>query len=139
MKFVVDTNVVISALIKDSLTRSLIFNPKFNLFLPDFSLQEIEKYAEEIQDKSGMGKEEFDLLLKLILSNFLIVKKEKYEKYIEETEKICVDKKDVVFLALALSLKIPLWSEDKNLRKQNRVKIYSTRELKNLINSPLSQ
>jgi len=62
MKFVVDTNIVISVLIKDSLTRKLIFSPKLELFLPGFSLQEIEKYVKEIQNKSGMSKEEFDLL-----------------------------------------------------------------------------
>jgi len=132
MKFVVDTNVVISALIKDSITRKLIYSPKLELFLPDFSLQEIEKYAEEIQDKSGMNKEEFDLLLRLILSNFLIVKNKKYEKYIEQARAICSDEKDIVFLALALALKISLWTEDKHLRKQNTVKIYSTEDLVNL-------
>lgn len=133
MKLVVDTNIIISALIKESLTRSLIFNPQFKLFLPDFSLQEIEKYCQEIQDKSGMSKTEFDLLLRLILSNFLIVKVERYEKYFEQAEKICKDKKDVLFLALALSLKVPLWSNDKHLKKQDKVKIYSTGELKEFL------
>lgn len=132
MKLVVDTNIVISALIKDSLTRKLIFDPKLELFLPDFSLQEIEKYAKEIIGKSGMKKDEFDLLLKLILSNFLVVREKKYKNCLSQAKKICKDEKDVVFLALALSLSIPLWSNDKQLKKQNLVRIYSTEELINL-------
>ncbi len=133
MKLVVDTNIVISALIKKSLTRKLIFNPKLELFLPNFSLQEIEKYAKEIIRKSGMKKDEFDLLLKLILSNFLIVREEKYKNCLSQAKKICKDEKDVVFLALALSLSIPLWSNDKGLKKQDLIKIYSTEELINLL------
>jgi predicted nucleic acid-binding protein len=129
MKLVVDTNVVMSALIKNSVSRSLIFNPKLELFLPDFSLKEIEKYSPEILKKSGMKKAEFDLLLQLILSNFLVARRKKYENHLKKAEKICPDKNDIVFLALALSLKIPLWTNDKSLKNQSLVKVYSTEEL----------
>jgi len=37
---------------------------------------------------------------------------------------------DVPYLALALSLKIPLWSNESRLRKQHKVAVIPTHELK---------
>jgi len=129
MKLVVDTNIIMSALINDSLTRRLIFNPGFQLFLPDFSLEEIEKYSQEIGEKSQMTKEDFNQLLELILLNFSIIKKEKYHTFLGKAEEICKDEKDAAFLALALYLNLPLWSNDKQIKNQSSVKVYSTEEI----------
>ena len=46
---------------------------------------------------------------------------------------ISPDIKDVPYLALALKLNIPIWSNDKELKeKQKHVRVYSTPELLNL-------
>lgn len=39
------------------------------------------------------------------------------------------DKDDVDFVALALKLNLPLWSNDSRLKEQSLVKVLSTREL----------
>ena len=36
---------------------------------------------------------------------------------------------DIDFLALALKLKLPVWSNDSHLKKQSKVIVYSTSEL----------
>ena len=41
MKLVIDTNIVISALIKDGKTREIIMSGKFELVSPDFVLDEM--------------------------------------------------------------------------------------------------
>jgi len=44
-------------------------------------------------------------------------------------EKISPDPNDLMYFALALKLKCPIWSNDKELKKQNEVIIYSTEDL----------
>lgn len=44
-------------------------------------------------------------------------------------KKISPDPNDADYFALALMLKCPIWSNDKELLKQNVVRIYSTGEL----------
>lgn len=37
-----------------------------------------------------------------------------------------IDEKDTPFLALALKLKCPIWSNDSDFERQNLVKVYKT-------------
>jgi len=56
-----------------------------------------------------------------------------YELFITEAEKISPDKKDSDYFALALKFDCAIWTNDKKLREQERVKIYSTEEINELI------
>lgn len=130
MQLVIDSNVIMSALISKGLTRSLIFNNEFTLFAPDHTLVEIEEHKSELLSKSKMDSRRFDLLLELIISEIFIVKKEEYEKYLEEANDMITDKDDSPFLALAIKLDCALWTNDSKLKKeQKRIKIYHTEEL----------
>ena len=40
-----------------------------------------------------------------------------------------IDEKDSPFIACALALGLPLWSNDRALKAQQRVKVYSTDEI----------
>ena len=40
-----------------------------------------------------------------------------------------IDEKDTPYIALALKLNCPIWSNDTDLKKQNKVKVYNTKEL----------
>jgi len=46
-----------------------------------------------------------------------------------EAEKFSPDEKDIMYLALALKLKSAVWSNDKKLKTQDKVKVYSTNDL----------
>ncbi|MBT5021736.1 hypothetical protein HOK51_08530 [Candidatus Woesearchaeota archaeon] len=46
---------------------------------------------------------------------------------------ICPDENDVDYFALALKLNCAIWSNDKKLKNQNSIIVYSTEELINLI------
>ena len=63
MRIVIDSNRVIAALISDGTTRELIFNKEFEFFAPDYLNIEVEKYKEEIINKSGLENGEFDVLI----------------------------------------------------------------------------
>lgn len=58
-----------------------------------------------------------------------IVPKDDFKEYFELAEKISPDPDDFMYFALALKLKCPIWSNDKELKKQNEIIIYSTEDL----------
>ena len=110
-------------------TYDLIFNERINLFSPEFLLEEFEKHKEEIIKKSGLSESDFKLFLSLIISEIEIISKSEFKKFIPQAEKITPDPNDTEYLALALKFKCPIWSNDKMLKNQSKVNIYSTGEL----------
>ena len=67
MYVVLDTNVLFSALIKDSITRKLILDYDEVFLFPDYIFDELEKHKDEIVQKSMMSTTQFDDLLGLVL------------------------------------------------------------------------
>ena len=43
-----------------------------------------------------------------------------------------IDKDDVIFIATALAKNAVIWSDDKHFQKQKEIKIFTTKEIKNL-------
>ncbi len=136
MKIVMDSNVLFSALIKDSLTRKIILEYDDLFLFPEFIFEETNNHIEELLTKSKMKKEDFDLLLKSLLNKVFIVPNENLLNYKEEALEIVknIDIDDAVFFACALNYKNSIiWSDDKKLKLQNKIKILNTSEIKNLM------
>ena len=127
MRFVVDTNILFSFFWKDSITRKIIL--KIQLFAPEFALEEINKYKEEIKKKAKITEEQFkELRQELALTlDFVVVE----EYRVSFGEVITPDTNDVDFIGLALYLELPLWSNDSELKKQRTVVVVSTSDLLN--------
>ena len=58
---------------------------------------------------------------------------EEIEPFIKIAEKTCPDKKDAHYFALALKLNCGIWSNDKQLKSQDKVKIYSTGDILHIL------
>lgn len=131
MELIVDTNILLAGLLKPSTTQRLLFSEKPRLFAPEHSLVEIEKHSNEFAKRMGKTKNEFELALSLILLNVKIVPSEEYEQFKQQAQTLCPKghENDWPFLALALSKELPLWSNDKALKKQSKVQVFSTAEL----------
>jgi len=130
LELIIDSNIIISAIISSQgKTREILFSDKFLFFAPEFLLSEIEKHEKEILGKSGLTKNEFELALSLVSSRILFVSFKEFKKFISEAEECCPDENDSEFFALALMKNIPLWSNDKKLKNQKKVKIIETKEL----------
>lgn len=132
MKVVIDTNILMSALIKDSTTRKIIVKSNWEFYYPEVSLHEIRKYRSLILQKSGMNEEEFTRLFNRLLSSIKIIPEEYIHKRLDEANKILgkIDPKDVVFLATALSIEDSvIWSDDRHFEKQNKVKLLKTKDI----------
>jgi len=52
MKFVIDTNVLFSAMIKNSITKKIIFSDVFKLYVPESLFEEINKHKSLILAKA---------------------------------------------------------------------------------------
>ena len=136
MKIVLDSNVLFSALIRNSTTRKLILEYDDSFLFPSYILDEMEEHKEELMIKSKMSKEDFDKLLELLLKRVFFVPKESLKAHDEEAVEIVkdIDKDDAVFVACALAYpESIIWSDDKKLTKQNRVKVIGTSEMMTLL------
>src|SRR3989344_5174209 len=129
MILVIDANVLFSAIIKNSLTAELIFEKDLKLYTCEFIIEEFLKHEKEILNKMHRTKEEFIQIMHQLKDIITIIPKEEYIHFIEKAKTISPDKKDAIYFALALKLKCPIWSNDKALKQQSAVNIYSTQEI----------
>lgn len=131
MHIVLDTNILFSALIKDSTTRKLILEYDGIFLFPEYIFEEAEKHKEEILRKSEMDTDDFNELLALILKKVTIIPYEVLEPYRQEAYNIIkdIDVNDTLFIACALAYKESIiWSNDSQLKKQSRIKVINTAE-----------
>ncbi len=133
MKLVIDTNILFSFFNENSFTKKLITNPSLNLISPEFSLTELKKYSELIIKKSKISKRTFEHSLKDLKTFTKFINNKIYFKYLKDAQRIAPDEKDKDFLALSLKENCPLWSNDKELKKQSKIKVFSTKELIELL------
>ncbi len=134
MKLVLDSNIIFSALIKNSTTRNIILSDVFELHAPEYIFSEITKHKELILKKSKMNQGDFDALLLLLQKHINLVSKEKYNEKMALAEDILkdIDIIDSPFLALALALNCSIWSNDGHFKQQDKVDVHITKELTNI-------
>ncbi|MBI4044917.1 MAG: hypothetical protein HY392_04360, partial [Candidatus Diapherotrites archaeon] len=113
MELVLDSNILFAALIKDGKTTELLLDPRLKLYLPEFVLQEFAKYEKELLQKTHRTKEEFYEIYAILQKIIKIIPREEFRNKIKVAAKICPDKGDIDYFALAFKLNSPLWSNDK--------------------------
>ena len=131
MKLVLDTNILVAALIKDSVTREILVHPDIEFLLPEFALEELETHKAEILIKSKLSEHQFALLFEQLKSNISITPSEEICCK-EEAKNIMdiIDSEDTIFIALALSVENEgIWSQDKHFQRQNKVRVFTTKQL----------
>ena len=131
MELVVDTNILYTYFWEKSLARRFLMKMDFKLFSPEVALEEINANESDILKKTGLSKKEFNDTRSNLAIAVELIPLEEYEKFLKPALKFSPDPNDVDFLALAMKLKLPLWSNDSGLKKQNKVKIFSTFDLLN--------
>jgi len=132
MKLVIDSNIIISALIRDSKTRELILEYGFELYYPRASLNNFEKYKHEIIDKAGINPEEFEKIYQLLMDKIVIIENVIFLDKLDEALSIMgnIDIEDVPFIALALSIENDgIWTDDSDFDKQTRIKVWKTSDV----------
>jgi predicted nucleic acid-binding protein len=135
MKFVIDTNILFSAIIRKSITRKVILSDVFDLYVPEYLFEEINKHKDLILRKAKISNRDFIALLTLFQKHTKIVKKEVYLDKTPVAEEVMkgIDITDSPFLALALTLNCPIWSNDGHFKQQILVKVYTTKGILELL------
>lgn len=132
MNIVVDVNIVLSALIRDSSTRKLILESGHTLYFPEASVTKLIKYKNYVIEKAGISEQEYLSVIRTLFKHITIVPRDKIKKYWDKAKEIMAqtDPEDVVFIAAALSLEDSfVWSEDKDFELQSKVKVLKTKDV----------
>ena len=133
MRLVVDTNILFSFFWRDSFTKKLLTSKKFDLISPEMSLKEIKKYSKYIMKKTKIDKNTFTRNYNEMKKFIRFINEKEYFNFLKEATKISPDKADSHFFALCLKNKYHLWSKDSLLKKQNKVKVFSTEDIIELL------
>ena len=136
MEIVVDTNIIISALLKDGITRRILLLSPFDTYTIVGAQEEIDAHKKELIHKSKITDEQFEYLIQLIFSKMSLISPVDIEPFRDIAMEIMkdIDIDDAPFLALAMNLNSPLWSNDRHLKRQNEVQVFTTREILSLLN-----
>jgi predicted nucleic acid-binding protein len=135
MNLVADANTIFASLIKNSKTAELLLNKNLKIYIPEFFLQELIKYSELIAKKTDRDLEDFYKFFDILIAILTPIPNSETEEFLRRAIQISPDIKDIDYFALALKLNCPIWSNDKKLKEQNTIKIYSTSDLVEFLNS----
>ena len=74
MKLVLDTGILVSALIKESsANRHILLMPAFDFYLPEYAMDEINRHRGKISELSGLTGDELSVLFSLLMERVTIV------------------------------------------------------------------
>jgi predicted nucleic acid-binding protein len=135
VEVVVDTNIIISALLRNGSARKILLLAPFKFYTVPYAKREIERHKTELIKKAGIGEDIFQYLLNIIFEKIEIVTPDVINPYKEKAAEIMkdIDPSDTPFIALALNLNCHIVSEDKHLKKQTVVKTFTIKEILDII------
>lgn len=114
---IVDSNVIFASLIKGesskTLSRIIMLEEAIEIVLPEEGLAELHEHSKKLKELS----KDFENALVLLFTRIHVIPKEFYEDKIQEAYEIAknFDPEDTPFIALALKLNIPVWTNDRQM------------------------
>src|SRR3989344_7541276 len=134
MKIIIDVNVILSALIKDSMERKILIYSGLDFYFPKSSLDKINKYRDYVLKKSKLSLKEYDLLLTTLLGYVNLLDDDEILKKWNEARKIFghIDPEDMIFIAAALSIGAAILSDDNDFDRQDEIRVFKTKEFQEL-------
>ncbi len=132
MRLIVDTNAILSGLLKKGLSREIIQSELFEFYTIPYAFEEIEKYKDFIIVESKLEENELSALIRLFKDRIKFVPEKDVLVKMNEALKImrAIDIKDAPILACALTISNDgIWSQDRHFEKQNVVKAWKTLDL----------
>ena len=73
MKLVLDTNILLKALIRNSKVRAALLSPNHQLFVPEHAVEETRRHFGLIMKKTGLSEDEVELVLGVLLTNLHVI------------------------------------------------------------------
>lgn len=131
MNLVVDTNVLLSALIANSATRTLLGVIDDQLVAPTALKRELERHGPLVREKSGLTENELDVLRDRLFAHVEFVPDAELDAYMGEAKDALgeTDPDDVIFLSTALAVDGAVWSDDRHFQEQDLVPVLTTEDV----------
>ena len=129
IRAVVDANIIIALLIKPGKPRELFFDNVLRLYAPELLFTELEKHEDMVTAKAGLSHGEFNRFLKIVKERVTEIPESDFLKHLDDAIRISPDPEDAHYFAAALLLESAIWSNDKKLKNQQKVRVYATHEL----------
>lgn len=126
-KLAADANLILSAVAGKAALR-VFLQEDIGIVTTQFNIDEVRKYLNVIADKYDLSIEVLELQLNLL--PLKIYQRQHYSGSIPKASKKLsgIDEDDIELLALAMKLKVPVWSNDRDFRNAG-VKVYTTARL----------
>jgi predicted nucleic acid-binding protein len=134
MELVVDANILLGGFMKPALTRELLLDSRLKLHAPEYLIYETRKHLlgnSDLRKRIGLSPKQIDELWFILTQNIESHAKADYQRTYSAALKIAPHPEDAPYLALALCVGIPVWSNDKGMKAQNRVRVFATHEVLN--------
>jgi len=131
MEVVIDADIFVAALLKKGATRKLLLNDELVLYAPEYVIEELYDHLQEFETKSHLSRISLEELVKVLIieSKMNIIPKDELRPFIKKADEITPDPDDVMYFAAALKQNIGIWSNDKEMKKQKVINVYSTNDL----------
>lgn len=137
MKVVVDTNILFS-FFRENPVRSMIINAQFyslRLFTPDYALQELEANKKDLMKYTKLKDDgDIEIIFQAIKEYIETKPSTFFQECKDEAKALSPDQKDAPFFALALKLKADIWSNEPRLKRQEKVKVLNTQDIRKILN-----
>jgi len=136
MELVVDTNIVVAGFLRSATTRELLLDERLILWAPEYLLTEAERVllAPRLRRRLGsLSPQDVRMFLTQLTARIRIFPTSAFHLKLPEAKTLVADPEDAPFIALALHLRLPLWSNDAPLRVQRVVRIYTTDDVLSLL------
>ena len=132
IKLIIDANIILSALIKPSITRKIIFENYHTLFAPEFIIEEVKKYRSMVIKRAGLTQESFDKLYELIFNEIELIPNHLIRTCIDESMELIGqrDPKDVIYVAATICQGLDgVWTNDNDFTEQEKIPIFTTKDI----------
>jgi len=136
MELVVDANVLVAGFLRSATTRELLLDERLGLWAPEHGLTEAEKVLSSPrlrQRLGGLSLAEVRSLLVQLTARIRVLPVSAYQRHLSRAQHVAPHAEDAPYLALALYLNLPLWSNDAELKTQRLVPVYSTEDVLSLL------
>ncbi len=133
MKLVIDTNVLVASLIRDSFVRKFLVGGRHIFYLPEQALEEIEEHIQEISRKANTDEKKVYVLLGVIVSDMELVPKSRLLAKMGEALEIMgeIDADDAPVAACALAVGADaIVTYDKDFKRQKKILVFTPDEVK---------
>ncbi len=136
MKIVIDANILVSALIRDSVTRKLLVRLQADFYTPGKCIEEVLRYKGLIVKKANITDFAFNHIMRELLEKIKILSDEQTTRYRDEARKLMenIDINDAAFVSAAMAVKADyIWSNDRHFKQQSKIRVLTTEDIVKLL------